>query len=79
LPVLDILRGDRVVVSFVPRGLWLIGAWGRIDMIARDRTEILVAIRREDGRFEWRLASSDNRRQTAPFDRNALLAIVPLP
>jgi hypothetical protein len=79
LPVLDILRGDQVVVSFVPRGLWLIGAWGRVDMIAPDRTEMLIAIRREDGKFEWRLTSSNNRRQTAPFDRNALLAIVPSP
>jgi hypothetical protein len=69
LPVLDVLSGNRVTVSFVPRGLWLIGAWGRIDAI--------TAIRHEDGTFEWRLTSSDDRRHTVPFGRDALLALVP--
>lgn len=77
LPVLDVLSGDEVVISFVPRGLWLIGAWGRIDVITSDRTGILVAIRRDDETFEWRLTSSEDRRHTAPFDRDALLALVP--
>ena len=45
LSVLDVLRGDQVIASFVPRGLWLIGSWGRIDIITKSRTSILVAIK----------------------------------
>ena len=72
LPILDVLSGDQVIISFVPRGLWLNDAWGRIDVITSDHTQILVAIRREGGKFEWRLASSNGRGHTA-FDRNALV------
>ena len=38
IPVLDILDVDQVIAGFVPRGLWMIGSWGRIDIITRDLT-----------------------------------------
>jgi hypothetical protein len=75
IPVLDILDTDQVIASFVPRGLWLIGSWGRIDVITRDRSHILVALRSE-GILEWRIVSPESRRRTEPFDKNALLALV---
>jgi len=75
ISVLDVFDGDQVVASFVPRGLWLIGAWGRIDIITRDRTRMLVALRRE-GKLEWRLVVAENRQQTEPFDKNTLLAAI---
>lgn len=74
LPVLDVLRGDQVVTSFVPRGLWLIGAWGRIDIITEERSWILVAIKK-DNESEWRLVSSENRRQTRPFEKTLLVEL----
>jgi hypothetical protein len=73
LSVLDIIDGDQVVASFVPRGLWLIGSWGRIDIITRDQTRILDRLR-TNGKLEWRLVSSESRRRTEPFDKSALLA-----
>lgn len=78
IPVLDVLDTNQVIASFVPRGLWLIGSWGRIDVITRDRTQILVALR-NDGNFEWRLVSPEARQRTEPFDKNALLLLVALP
>ncbi len=75
LRVLDVLRGDQVIASFVPRGLWLIGAWGRIDIITADRTAILVAIKKSDG-YEWKLALPDNRRVLRPFDKPVLLELM---
>ncbi len=77
LPILDVLTGEQVILSLVPRGLWLIGSWGRIDVITSDRTRILVAVRDKDGNFEWRLASENDRRRAVPFDRDALLALLP--
>jgi hypothetical protein len=74
LPVLDVLRADQVVASFVPRGLWLIGAWGRIDVITKDKTSVLVAIKKLD-KFEWQLALPDDRRRTRSFDKPVLLEL----
>ncbi len=75
LAVLDILRDDQVVASFVPRGLWLIGAWGRIDVITRDRTWILVAIQQPE-KFEWQLVSPENRERMRAFDKSTLLELM---
>jgi hypothetical protein len=75
LAILDVLRGDHVVASFVPRGLWLVGSWGRIDIITKDRTSIVVAIKNLND-FEWKLVSPDDRRRTKAFDKSALLELM---
>jgi hypothetical protein len=75
LSVLDIVDGDQIIASFVPRGLWLIGSWGRIDIITRDQTRMVVALR-NDGKLEWRLVSPESRLRTEPFDKSALLAML---
>jgi hypothetical protein len=76
IPVLDILDVDQVIASFVPRGLWMIGSWGRIDIITRDRTRVLVALGGM-GSLEWRLVSPEDRQRMVPFDNEALLALIP--
>jgi hypothetical protein len=75
LAVLDLLRDEQVLLSFVPRGLWLIGAWGRIDIISKSGTAVLVAIKDKEV-FTWMLASSNDRRHTKLFDKETLLALV---
>lgn len=75
LSILDVLKDNQVVVSFVPRGLWTIGAWGRVDIITRTKTHILVALKQAE-RYQWELATPENRRQTKPFDEAALLELV---
>jgi len=78
IPLLDILDAHQVVASFVPQGLWLIGSWGRIDVITLDQTRVVLALGGA-GNLEWRLVSADDRRQTVPFDKAALLALVAPP
>ena len=75
LAILDVIRDNEVVISFVPRGLWLIGAWGRIDLISKNRTTTLIAIKKDDS-YEWRLAEQYNRRETRIFDKSALLELM---
>ena len=67
LPVLDVLSGDEVVVSFVPRGLWIIGAWGRVDVITKKGTSILVA-KKVGTDYEWWIAPANDRRALQRFD-----------
>jgi hypothetical protein len=73
--ILDVLRGDQVVTSFVPRGLWLLGSWGRIDVITKSKTSILVAIKKAEA-FDWEVVFTEDRRQRKPFDRSALLELM---
>ncbi len=73
VPILDLIEGDRVVASFVPRGLWLIGASGRIDVITSDRTTTLIGV---PITLEWRVVSTENRRETRPLNQTALLSAV---
>jgi hypothetical protein len=76
LPVLDVLQADQVIASLVPRGLWLIGAWGRVDIITKDKTITVVAKKRDNGEFEWVLISPEGGRQTVAFDKSILLELL---
>jgi hypothetical protein len=72
LPILDVVLGDQVLASFVPRGLWLIGAWGRIDIITPTQTRVLVMLPDKNEALEWRLVSRDNRRETQPLTKELM-------
>jgi hypothetical protein len=75
LPVLDILDGDQVLTTFLPRHLWMIDSRGWIAVITRARRHTLLAVGDHDSP-EWRLVSTRDRRDSVPFDRDALLALV---
>ena len=76
LPILDVLKGGEVLASFVPRGLWLIGAWGRIDVITSTQTRMLVMLRDDNGCLEWRIVSPGNRRETQPLTKEMILSLL---
>jgi hypothetical protein len=76
LPVLDVLRQDQVSASFVPRGLWILGAHGRIDIIMQEETRILIALKNQTQHYDWHLVSFDNNRKTIPFTKDAFLEML---
>lgn len=79
IPILDILNGDDTLASFIPRGLWLIGAWGRVDVITNRSTATILGIRdtRPDkNTLHWRLTKPRDRRQLEPLTKDALLSLV---
>jgi hypothetical protein len=78
LPILDVLDEDQVIASFVPNGLWLIGSWGRIDVITRSRTRVLLALGGPDN-LEWQLVSPENTPSLTRFDVKAISTIVSEP
>jgi hypothetical protein len=78
IPVLDVVEADnQVVASFVPRGLWMIGSWGRVDVITRDQTHMLHALG-GIGKLEWRL-TAPHRQNMVPFNKGELLALLAYP
>ncbi|MBX3571509.1 MAG: hypothetical protein KF694_04060 [Mesorhizobium sp.] len=75
LPILDILRGNESLLSFVPRALYIIGARGRIDIISTSGTRLLID-QGVSGKPDWRLVSAESRRETSAFDQAALNVLV---
>jgi hypothetical protein len=76
VPILDIMSDENVAASFIPRGLWLTGSWGRVDIITERGTSILHALRKVPNEFEWRLFPSDRRSLPTAFDKTTLLGLM---
>lgn len=72
LPLMHLKRDGILQGRFEPRGLWIIGANGRIDLILPPRHYLIV--NREDSLepSRWMLASILERREQRLFDRNVL-------
>jgi len=75
LPVLDVTIGEDIVASFVPRGRWVAGATGRIDLITSDQTHVLIVVE-EDGNKTWNLASREDPVKSTRFDRSTFIQIL---
>jgi hypothetical protein len=67
LPVLDILKADQTVASFVPVGLWLIGANGRIDIVTLSGSYALIDRAKELSKPDWVVLGA-GRREFKSFD-----------
>lgn len=65
LPILTIYRQGEWIARLVPRGLWIIGANGRLDLFTQ-RDHAIIVDRAEN--FEtprWQIAAATSRRATA--------------
>lgn len=74
LPALDLLSDDGRSASLEPRGLWIVGANGRIDLFSGDRHFVVVD---KSARFDapdWHIADFGKRRETQVLSRSAFLA-----
>ena len=76
IPILDVLRQNDAVASFVPRGLWTIGSRGRIDLITEQTTRMIVDLSADEGKSDWQLVSAESRRDRQPFTRQVFLDLV---
>ena len=75
LAILDVLQGQETVVSLVPRALWIIGADGRVDLITRGGTQILV----HDTTLEppmWQVADQSDRTKLSLFDKRKFFELM---
>lgn len=75
LPILDVLQDQEAVASLVPRALWIIGANGRVDLITRGGTQILV----HDTTLEppmWQVADQSDRTKLSLFDKHKFFELL---
>lgn len=76
MPVLSLHRDGSALGRLEPRGLWIIGANGRIDLILPD--EHFLFVDRSDS-FEspdWQVASIENRRNQRPLSQDLIRDIL---
>lgn len=62
--------------SLTPKGLWIIGANGRVDLRTPNGSYILVDVAESFLPSDWRVAPVADRSRTQPFDQNSLQAIL---
>lgn len=75
LPTLTV-RAEKQPLEFLPSCLWIIGANGRIDVIAGQSSYSLVATGGEESRrSDWQISNPDPRVVLEPFTRDVLRRI----
>jgi hypothetical protein len=79
LPVLDLLKNGERIVSIEPRGLWIIGANGRLDLTHHDGSAsryFLVDSAQNFAPPQWRVVSSEDRTVRRPLDKSVFLSLL---
>lgn len=69
----DIYKGKKKVLAVIPKGLWIIGANGRIDLLSGKGASILVDFAKPLQQPEWKIYVSTDRRHGINFNKNAFL------
>jgi len=72
----DLYKGDKLIASFKPVGLWVIGANGRIDMLTTSGSYTIVDNADQFQAPKWHMYSPSDHRKGKPFSKHELLAIV---
>jgi len=76
LPILDLVRDGRPAARIEPRGLWIIGANGRLDLVTGTAHYLVIDTADNFARPHWCLAPLADRRALREFDRAALLEVL---
>jgi hypothetical protein len=76
LPVLEIFDGDRLLLSIEPRGLWIIGANGRLDVKRPREPYIIVDDAENFAEPRWRIAPLSARTKLKMLDRDQLIGLL---
>lgn len=73
LSILNIYDGDQGRAKLVPRGLWIIGANGRIDLYVGESHYIVVDRSENFMPPDWRIASASERRSLRPLSKQSFI------
>ena len=77
LPTLKIFKDKEVLLFFQPKGLWVIGANGRVDVFGKVNNWILVdTSERFAAATDWRIADPSDRVSLKSFNRDALVKML---
>lgn len=74
LPVLELFYQGTPSARIEPRGLWIIGANGRLDLIRGSQHYIIIDEAENFGTPDWQIAPLSNRRKLEKLNRQTLNA-----
>lgn len=74
----DISKGKKYLLSFKPKGLWMIGANGRVDIISRIGSFILIDKADQFETPNWHIYTATDRQNAKPFNQKELFNIINL-
>lgn len=75
---IDILKGKKFLLSFIPKGLWIIGANGRIDIISKAGSYYLIDTADQFQPPNWLIQSSNQKQNKISFTRMQLFNLINL-
>ena len=76
IPLLDIYKNDVLIATFKPIGLWVIGANGRVDILTKKGSYIVVDTSDKGAAPSWKVYTPENRKQGIELDKNFLEKII---
>ena len=68
VPIFDLYKDKKLIATFRPVGLWVIGAKGRIDILTKTGAFILVNISENESQPEWKVFAPKNRKKGENFN-----------
>jgi len=74
LPVMEISDHGKVKAILEPRGLWIIGANGRIDLLCGDDHYLIVDKAGNFAEPDWQMTNIEDRTRAVPLSRSAFIA-----
>jgi len=76
LPTADIYQANRLVASLKPKGLWTIGANGRIDLLNPKHRIILIDKSKDDEEPKWEVIANSREKRRLPLTRENFLKLL---
>jgi hypothetical protein len=76
IDIADLFKSNKLILTFKPKGLWVMGANGRVDIISLKGGNIIVDNAEQFAPPQWHLYTTRDRRKGIPFDKKTLLSIL---
>lgn len=76
VPILELWRNGTCEAILEPRGLWIIGANGRVDLVRGEAHYIITDVAENFDPPKWRIAPFSSRRELEPLDAAHVQALL---
>lgn len=74
VPVLELISDEGGRASLEPRGLWIIGVNGRLDLLAGPKHFLIFDLAKNFSIPDWQIVDYHDRKESKKFDKASLAA-----
>jgi hypothetical protein len=78
VPTLDIWNGKKLVLSFKPKGLWVLGANGAIEILSEKNLFVLADAAERFQQPQWYIIKPGKKSANMEFTRDTFLTLLEL-